>query len=103
MANPVNVTLTQAVQSKCNYGKAGQEQTDESYADQSSSTQDTCYLKSKVTKLELRFQLSSSICKKKCNLPQGAVVMPFGHWIRKVETAWEEQFSEPRIQTKNGC
>ena len=25
MANPVNVTLTQAVQSKCNYGKAGQE------------------------------------------------------------------------------
>ena len=25
MANPVNVTLTQAAQSQCNYGKAGQE------------------------------------------------------------------------------
>ena len=27
--------------------------------------------------------------------------MPFGHWIRKVETAWKELFSEPRIQTKD--
>lgn len=53
-----NVTLTQAAQSKCNYGKVGQEWTDESDADQSSSSQNTCYLKSRATRPKLGFQLS---------------------------------------------
>lgn len=34
MTDPLHVTLTQAARSKCNYGKVGQEETDESDADQ---------------------------------------------------------------------
>lgn len=34
MTDPTHVTLTQAARSKCNYGKVGQEETDESDTDQ---------------------------------------------------------------------